>query len=72
MESASKGQNRIVDNEITREKKYDSLKEVITENNKVIKEKDEEIAKIRAENESLVEGKFKDEFQVQKQFMKSK
>ena len=56
MESASKGKNRIVDNEITREKKYDSLKEVITENNKVIQEKDEEIAKIRAENESLVEG----------------
>ena len=70
MESESEG--RSVDKEITRQQRDDSLNEVITEKDKVIKEKDEEIAKLRAENESLVEGKFKDEFQVQKQFMKSK
>ena len=53
MESESEG--RSVDKEITREQRDDSLNEVITEKGKVIKEKDEEIAKLRAENESLVE-----------------
>ena len=53
MESESEG--RSVDKEITREQRDDSLNEVITEKDKVIKEKDEEIAKLRAENESLVE-----------------
>ena len=53
MESESEG--RSVDKEITRQQRDDSLNEVITEKDKVIKEKDEEIAKLRAENESLVE-----------------
>ena len=54
-EMQSESEGRSLDKEITREQRDDSLNEVITEKDKVIKEKDEEIAKLRAENESLVE-----------------
>ena len=38
------------------EKKYDTLKEAVEANKKVIKEKEEEIARLRLENESLMEN----------------
>ena len=38
------------------EKKYDTLKEAVEANEKVIKEKEEEIARLRLENESLMEN----------------
>ena len=41
------------------EKKYDTLKEALEANKKVIKEKEEEIARLRLENESLMENKNK-------------
>ena len=38
------------------EKKYDTLKEAVEANETVIKEKEEEIARLRLENESLMEN----------------
>ena len=49
-------QNITIDKEMSTEKKYDTLKEAVEANKKVIKEKEEEIARLRLENESLMEN----------------
>jgi hypothetical protein len=56
IKSESEGQNRIINKEISAEKKDDSFNEVIAAKDILIKEKDEEIDNLKAQNEILIEN----------------
>ena len=56
IDNESEIQKRIINKEISTEKKEDSLNEVMAAKEILIKEKDEEIAKLRSENDILIEN----------------
>ena len=56
IDNESEMQKRIINKEISTEKKEDSLNEVMAAKEILIKEKDEEIAKLRSENDILMEN----------------